>query len=425
MKKFSESKLKDSDNQVVLAFSGGLDTSFCVPYLIEQGYQVTSVFVDSGGVSKQEKELISKRAYELGVISHKEVNIAEKLWKQFIKPLIKGGYWYQNQYPLLCSDRYLIVETCLNICDEIGTKNFAHGCTGMGNDQVRFDIAVQSLGQYQVISPIREIQKHTLNVREFEKKFLTQKGFSIPERATCYSINENLMGVTISGEEIDQWLRPSKASYTLVNLPETKKTRTKLLSLTFEQGEVTALDEKLVDENFTGEKLMQQLNLLVGGYSIGRGIYTGDTTIGIKGRIVFEAPAIYALKVAHLAIEQAVLSKLQNRFKSVIAKRWSELVYEGLFYDPLKADLEAFIESSQKQVTGKVIIEISQGQLHAVAVESGNILKDKEAIYAQSASWSVEEAEGFIKLFGKSSIMAASHLAANTVGSKYTAGTKS
>ncbi|WP_444994360.1 argininosuccinate synthase domain-containing protein [Aliikangiella sp. IMCC44359] len=397
------------DNNVVLAFSGGLDTSFCVPYLIEKGYKVTTIFVDSGGVNTQEKQQIKERALSLGAIEHREVSIADKLWKKVIVPLIYSGHWYQNQYPLLCSDRYLIVEACLKLCDELNTKNFAHGCTGMGNDQVRFDLAVHCLGEYNILSPIREIQKSTSHVRDYEKQYLLDKGFSVSDKVTSYSINENILGTTISGSEIDEWQQPDEKSYVLTPSPlDNSKTASPVkIKMEFKHGQLVAMNDKTLSESYTGEHVMQYLNQLVGSYSVGRGIYTGDTTIGLKGRIVFEAPAIHALTIAHTALEQAVLSKAQNRFKSSVAEKWTELVYEGFFYEPLKYDLEAFLKSSQKQVTGSVTLELSHGQLHAVAIESENILKDKQSVYAQSASWSIDEALGFIKLFGKSSTLAA------------------
>jgi len=396
-----------ADKNVVLAFSGGLDTSFCVPYLIEKGYRVTTIFVDSGGISAEEKQGINDRAMELGAIEHKEVSIADQLWKRVVTPLLWSGRWYQNQYPLLCSDRYLIVEACLEFCKEAGHTNFAHGCTGMGNDQVRFDLAVHCLGEFNIISPIREIQALTSEVREYEMQYLRDRGFGVSDKVSSYSINENLLGVTVSGSEIDEWQQPDKASYVLTSPPgETAKSPIRM-TMHFEQGVLTAIDKKPLGDEFTGEQVMQQLNELVGAYSIGRDIYTGDTTIGLKGRIVFEAPALEALNVAHTALEQAVLSKAQNRFKTTVADKWTELVYEGLFYEPLKDDLEAFLKSTQSQVTGTVTLELGQGCLYAVAVDSENILKDKQSVYAQTASWTIEEALGFIKLFGKSSTMAA------------------
>lgn len=391
---------------IVLAFSGGLDTSFCVPYLIDQGYQVTTIFVDSGGVCEEEKQQIRERAFSLGAVDHVEKSIANDLWEQVITPLIWGGHWYQNQYPLLCSDRYLIVAACLKLCDKLGTKLFSHGCTGMGNDQVRFDMAVQCLGDYEIVSPIREIQKLTSEVREYEKQYIIKKGFSVSDKVSAYSVNENLLGATISGSEIDEWKKPSDESY-LITAPQvdTSKENT-LMSFEFKQGNLVAVNNQVLTDDYTGEKVMQYLNKEIGAYSIGRGLYTGDTSIGLKGRIAFEAPALIALKAAHEALENCVLSKAQNRFKSNIAEKWTELVYEGFFYEPLKYDLEAFLKSSQTQVTGKVTLEIKPGNLSAVEVESDNILKDSGSVYAQSASWSIEEAIGFIKLFGKSTVMA-------------------
>jgi len=396
----------ETDKKIVLAFSGGLDTSFCVPYLIEKGYQVTTIFVDSGGVSEQEKKEIKARSLSLGAFEHVEKSIAAELWQQVITPLIWGGHWYQNQYPLLCSDRYLIVAACLKLCDKLGTKNFAHGCTGMGNDQVRFDLAVQCLGDYEIISPVREIQKVTDEVREYEKQYLIDKGFSVSDKVSAYSINENLLGSTISGSEIDEWKKPSDESYLLTAPKVDMNKENSLISFEFDQGSLVSLNGEKLGADFTGEQVMQQLNQLVGSYSIGRGLYTGDTSIGLKGRIAFEAPALVALQAAHVALEQSVLSKAQNRFKSTVAEKWTELVYEGFFYEPLKYDLEAFLKSSQSQVTGSVTLELKPGQLMAVEVKSDNILLDSQSVYAQSASWNIEEALGFIKLFGKSTVMA-------------------
>lgn len=404
-----------TQQHVVLAFSGGLDTSFCIPYLIEQGYKVTTIFVDSGGVSAQEKLQIKQRAIELGAVEHVEESIAEELWSEVITPLIWGGHWYQNQYPLLCSDRYLIVATCLKLCDKLGTKLFAHGCTGMGNDQVRFDLAVQCLGDYEILSPVREIQKLTDEVREYEKNYLVEKGFSYSDKVSAYSVNENLLGSTISGSEIDEWKKPGEQSYLLTPSKIDVNKPSQLVSFTFEKGQLTHLDGKTLDKDFTGEQVMQTLNQLVGSFSIGRGLYTGDTSIGLKGRIAFEAPALVALNAAHTALEQSVLSKAQNRFKATVAEKWTELVYEGFFYEPLKDDLQAFLKSSQTQVTGSVTLELSPGQLMAVEVDSDNILRDSQSVYAQSASWNIEEAIGFIKLFGKSTVMASKSKRATTV----------
>lgn len=240
---------KQNNPTIVLAFSGGLDTSFCVPYLIEQGYQVSTVFVDSGGVAESEKQAIKQRALDLGAVQHYEKSIASALWQDVITPLIWGGHWYQNQYPLLCSDRYLIVAACLELCDELATKNFAHGCTGMGNDQVRFDLAVQCLGDYQVITPIREIQKLTSEVRDYEKQYLLEKGFPVSDKVSAYSVNENLLGATISGSEIDQWKMPSDESYLMIPAKVDTDKSSQLISFEFEQGTLVAFNGKPLDDN--------------------------------------------------------------------------------------------------------------------------------------------------------------------------------
>ena len=393
--------------QVVLAFSGGLDTSFCVPYLIDQGYEVTTLFVDSGGVTEADIQRIHDRAMSLGAIKHDTISIADALWDTVITPLLWSGRWYQNQYPLLCSDRYLIVEACLNYCLEQGHRNFAHGCTGMGNDQVRFDLAVLSQGNFNIISPIREIQKLSSDVREYEMQFLRDRGFEVSDKVSRYSVNENLMGATISGSEIDLWQTPASDSHVLTKPAAERKADSTTVSIGFDNGRVVSFDGQAIGTDLTGAQLVQTLNERGGDYGIGRAIYTGDTTIGLKGRIVFEAPAIEILNVAHTALEHCVLSKSQNRFKAQVADKWVELVYEGLFYEPLKDELEAFLLSNQAAVSGTVTVDLSAGQALAVAVESDNILKDKDSVYAQSAGWTIDEAVGFIKLFGKSTIMAA------------------
>ena len=161
--------------KIVLAFSGGLDTSFCVPYLIDKGFEVHTIFVNSGGISSNEEKKISKRAYELGARKHINVSIENSLWKQIIKPLIWSGSLYQDKYPALCSDRYLIVSEAIKLCKKLNTKYISHGCTGMGNDQVRFDLSIQAFGNYKTITPIREIQNKVTDVRGYEQEYLKNR----------------------------------------------------------------------------------------------------------------------------------------------------------------------------------------------------------------------------------------------------------
>ncbi len=388
-----------SNKQVVLAFSGGLDTSFCVPWLTEQGYEVTTLFVDTGGVTADERAYIAARADELGATRHEVVDAGAEVWEEVVLPMLWGGCFYQFQYPLLCSDRYVIVKKALQLCDQLGTRHFAHGCTGMGNDQVRFDLTVRGLGNYNIIAPIREIQQLQTNVRDYEQSYLEQHGYSVRAKTSTYTMNENLLGVTISGSEVDRWETPGSATWQLTRPAVQWPGEALQVRIGFKQGVPVSVDGEELD----GPRILGMLNQRFGAYGVGRGMYTGDTVIGLKGRIVYEAPALTALQAAHRALEEAVSTRHQNAFKPVAAMKWVELLYQGFFYEPLKTDLEAYLQSSQRVVNGEVTLQTSGGSVDAVAIDSPHILRSAGATYAQSADWSVTEAEGFIKLYGQSS----------------------
>lgn len=389
--------------KIVLAFSGGLDTSFCLWQLKQQGFEVHSVFVDSGGVSDDERQRIQSRAEELGSDKHWTVDASDDIWSEFVVPLVWSHARMLDQYPMLCSDRYVIVRKCLGICEQVGTEKFAHGCTGMGNDQLRFDQTVRSLGDYEIIAPIRQLQSETDQVRDFEIKALEEAGFQVPVSNSLYSINENLLGVTISGGAIDRFETPEDNTWQL-SRPRSEWPEEKLqIEIGFQQGVAETLNGKSID----GPQLLGELNQAFGQYGIGRHIYTGDVSIGLKGRIVFECPGVTALLTAHRALEDSINTRYQNQFRHIIAARWAELVYTGFFYEPHKRDLEAYLSSSQRHVSGTVTLETSGGMLWATAVESENILADQSAVYAQSCNWSPEEAVGFIKLLGQSSTLSA------------------
>ncbi len=393
--------IASDSKDIVLAFSGGLDTSFCVPYLKERGWNVHTVFADTGGVDAEERAYIEQRAAELGVASHVTVDGGPAIWEGFVKPFVWAGEGYQGQYPLLVSDRYLIVDASLKRAAELGTNAIAHGCTGMGNDQVRFDLAVKASGEYRIVAPIREIQKEHTQTRAYEQAYLEERGFGVRAKQKSYTINENLLGVTLSGGEIDKWEAPGEGARGWC-APRGEWPEAPLrVAIGFKHGEAVALDGVAME----GAKLLAKLNALFAPYGVGRGMYTGDTTIGLKGRIVYEAPGLVSLLAAHRALEEAVLSKQQNRFKPDVARKWVEVVYEGFYHDPVKTDLEAFLESSQATVNGEVVLDTRGGRVDAVAVKSPHILNAKGATYAQSADWGVEEAEGFIKLFGMSSTL--------------------
>ncbi len=392
-----------ASNTVVLAFSGGLDTSYCVLALKEQGFEVHTVFVDTGGIAQEEIDWIEQRARALGSAQHHLVDVSQAIWDEFVTPLVWSHARMLGEYPLLCSDRYLIVRRCLALCDELGTRHFAHGCTGMGNDQLRFDQTVRSVGDYVIHAPVRELQKVATDIRNHEIGILEAAGVEVPQKSGQYSINENLLGVTVSGSEVDRFETPGPDTWQWVR-PRAEWPGAPLeLKLTFTGGVATHLD----GEALAGPEILKRLNRALGPYGVGRHIYTGDVSIGLKGHIVFECPGIDALLMAHQALEDTVNTRLQNQFRHIVAQRWAELVYTGFFYEPHKADLEAYLASSQSHVDGTVTLHTQGGSLLAVAIDSPNILQDEGAVYAQSASWSPEEAEGFIKLLGQSSTMAA------------------
>ncbi len=389
--------------KVVLAFSGGLDTSYCVLALKEKGFEVHTAFVDTGGIEAGQKAWIAERARALGAVEHHELEASQALWDQFVVPLLWSGARMLEQYPMLCSDRYVIVQQCLALADRLGTRHFAHGCTGMGNDQLRFDQSVRSLGDYVIHAPIRDLQRETSNVRAHELELMAAAGIEVPTSNSRYSINENLLGITLSGQEIDEFGVPGDDTRVWCRPRAEWPDQPLALTIGFEQGRAVSLD----DTPLAGPELLKRLNQRLGAYGVGRHIYTGDVSIGLKGRIVFECPGVDGLMIAQRALREAVNTRLQNQFQQNIAQRWAELVYTGFFFEPHKADLEAFLQSANRYVTGVVRLASDGGTVEAVAVGSRFLLKDPKAVYAQSAAWTPEEAEGFVKLIGQSSTLAA------------------
>ncbi|MBB4658415.1 argininosuccinate synthase domain-containing protein [Parvularcula dongshanensis] len=389
-----------SQKTVVLAFSGGLDTSYCVAALREQGWRVVTYYVHSGSVDPQAEESIAARAMELGAADHRTLNAGSLLWSEVVLPFLWGGARRQGRYPVLCADRYVIARLGVELADEVGADAIAHGCTGMGNDQVRFDVTLQALTERPVLAPIRDIQDKD-NVREYEMAFLKERGFAVPERASKYSVNENLLGATLSGGPIDQWEVPGEDARVLTAGAQDWPREPLSLSVQFEDGVPVSVDGKKAE----GAALLKALNDCLGPYGVGYEIYTGDTLVGLKGRIVFEAPGLAALEAAHTALCEAVSSREQNGFRRTVGEAWCDLVYDGRYYDPLRDDLEAYLSSSRRRTTGEVELRAAGGTVHAVAVRSDNILKRPGAVYAQKAAWTGEVAEGFTGLFGQSTVL--------------------
>ncbi len=350
----------------VLAFSGGLDTSFCVPWLIERGHHVVTVHVDTGGLAPGESEAIKNRALELGTSEHITADAGPALWDSFVKPFVMGGEKYQQRYPLLCSDRYVIVEELVKIAQSLGATAVAHGCTAMGNDQFRFDQSLRSVCDLPVLAPIRDIQSEAEALRPYEMDYLKARGFDVPDHYKKYTINENVLGTTISGSEIDEFGAPGEDTYRMCQPRSQWPEAPAQYTIEFQSGVPVALNGQAI----AGPDMLAQLNQTFGAYGVGRGIYTGNTIVGLKGRIVFECPGIEALLVAHRGLEELTLTKAQASFKQDAARQWTDLVFGGFFHEPLRHDLEAFLLSTHKNVTGTVTLETHGGTCEPVAIDT-------------------------------------------------------
>lgn len=390
----------------VLAFSGGLDTSYCVLRLREDGYRVTTYYVHTGAADPEAEARIAARARELGADDHVTEDASAELWSDIVLPFLAGGARRQGRYPILCADRSVIARRGVALAERLGADAIAHGCTGMGNDQVRFDTELRARCDLPILAPIRDIQDRD-NVRAYEEEFLNARGFSVPGRASRFSVNENLLGATLSGGAIDRWEEPPAEARVFTCPPGDAPAGTGRVTVRFECGEPTGLALDGNPSDAGGADILRILNDLLGRYGIGYGLYTGDTLVGLKGRIVFEAPGLAGLEEAHMALCEAVSSREQNAFRRKVGEAWCDLVYDGLTADPLRRDLEAYLRSSQDRVTGEVDLLLEPGRVTAVAVRTQNIPARKGAVYAQKAAWSGKAAEGFTELFGQSTVLAA------------------
>lgn len=377
--------------KVILAFSGGLDTSFCVLYLKEKGYHVVTAVVNTGGFTDEKLKEIEEKAKRLGSKKHYTVDARENIYENIIQYLIKLNGLYEDEYPLMCADRYIIAEEILKIAKKEGTDAVAHGSTAVGNDQVRFEASLITLfPDVDIIAPVKE-----LNItRDKEIEYIEERGFEVDKDVKKYSINENIFGVTVSGTEIDQNKEPDSSSYSLTRRDESKSEE--YLTIEFEKG----LPIKLNNEKLSGVEMISRLNSILGSYGYGSNIYVGNCIIGIKGRIMFEAPALLSLIEAHKKLEQIVLTKEQMTFNKDASSKWSDLVYGGLYYEPLVKNIEAYTDSVQEKVSGKVKIKVEKNNIRVVEVSSPNsLVNEKLAMYAQESKWTGTEANGFIKLY--------------------------
>ncbi len=399
--------MSNSDNtplgaggKVVLGFSGGLDTSFCVKYFTEEkGYEVHSIIVNTGGFSKDELEQIEHHAYNLGVTSHKAVEAEESYYNSIIKYLVFGNVLKNNTYPLSVSAERLI--QALHISDyvqELNADAVAHGSTGAGNDQVRFDMIFNiMIPGVEIITPIRDLRLS----REEEIEFLKSKNVDMNFAKSVYSINKGLWGTSVGGKETlnSYGMLPEEAWPTQVT-----KTGSEEIKLHFEEGELTEVNGEFFD---TPVKAIQYLQSVVGPYGIGRDIHVGDTIIGIKGRVGFEAAAPMVILKAHHALEKHVLTKWQLNWKDQLAIFYGNWLHEGQILDPVMRDIEAFLQNTQKNVTGDVSIQLHPYHFYIVGVESKfDLMNSKFGKYGEmNNGWTGEDVRGFIKIFGNQTMI--------------------
>jgi argininosuccinate synthase len=384
-----------SDTKIVLGFSGGLDTTYCVKYLSEEkGYEVHSVIVNTGGFSDDELKKIEAHAYKLGVKTHTTVNAVKGYYDRIIKYLIYGNCLKNNTYPLSVSAERL--SQALHIAEHVkklNAKAVAHGSTGAGNDQVRFDMIFHILiPEVEIITPIRDLKLS----REAEIAYLKSKGVDMNFEKAIYSINKGLWGTSVGGKETlnSKGMLPEDAWPTQVS-----KTGTQEVCLTFTKGELTAVDGR---EFSHPADAIQYLQTLAGPYGIGRDIHVGDTIIGIKGRVGFEAAAPMVILKSHHALEKHVLTKWQLHWKDTLAQFYGNWLHEGQILDPVMRDIESFLENSQQNVTGNVFVQLMPYRFQIIGIESKyDLMNSKFGKYGEmNTGFTGEDVRGFSKIFG-------------------------
>lgn len=381
--------------KVVLAFSGGLDTSYCAIYLSKDlDLEVHSVIVNTGGFSEEELRQIEKRAYELGVASHHAVDAVKGYYDSSLRYLIYGNVLKNNTYPLSVSAERVTQATAIaNYAKEIGADFVAHGSTGAGNDQVRFDMIFNILvPKVGIITPIRD-QKLS---REAEIAYLHQHGVEINAEKAKYSINKGIWGTSVGGKETltSKGMLPEEAWPTQVT-----KSNPEDLELEFIKGELVAVNGKRYDHPVDAIQAIQEI---AAPFGIGRDIHVGDTIIGIKGRVGFEAAAPMVIIKAHHALEKHTLTKWQLSWKDQLAMFYGNWMHEGQFHDPIMRDIEAFMTSAQKTVNGKVFIQLLPYRFLVIGIESENdLMSSKFGSYGEmNEGYTGEDVKGFSKIFG-------------------------
>jgi len=388
-----KNKEEKRENKVVLAYSGGLDTSYCLKFLIEEGYEVHTAMVNTGGFSFEELKNIENRALKIGAKYHQNIEATKEYYCRCIKYLIFGNVLKNNTYPLsVSSERFFQAIKIAEYANSIKAKAIAHGSTGAGNDQIRFDLAFQILcSDKLILSPIREKKLS----RKEEIKYLQKKGLEITWEKSKYSINKGIWGTSIGGAET---LNSDK------NIPEEayptplRKTNTEKIELEFEKGEFVSLNKRKGNP----EENILRLGEISSSFAIGREFHVGDTLLGIKGKVAFEAPAALIIIKAHQFLEKHVLTKWQIYWKDQLANTYGTLLHEAQYLDPVMRNIEAFLENSQKRVSGKVTVLLHPYRFELVGICSEfDMMQSKVAQYGEmNHFWSEKDVKGFTKIFG-------------------------
>ena len=382
--------------KLVLAYSGGLDTSYSLKKLSQENYEVHAVSVNTGGFSKQEIDTIEKKAYEIGAHTYKNINALKSYYNKIVRYLIYGNVLKNNTYPLSVSaERIIQAIKILEYAKKNDAKYIAHGSTGAGNDQVRFDMIFQVLApEIKIITLIRDQELS----REEEIEYLKNNGVDIPWEKAKYSINQGLWGTSVGGAETLTSKEP---------LPESafpsvlKKNNSEELELEFKLGELYAVNQKKGDP----VQLIQEIHNIAKDFAIGRDVHVGDTIIGIKGRVGFEAAAPIIIIKAHHLLEKHTQSKWQQFQKDQLANFYGMQLHEGHYLDPVMRDIENYMKSSQSNVNGKVFIKLHPYRFELLGIDSPNdLMQAKFGSYGEmNKGWSSEEAKGFIKIFSNAS----------------------
>lgn len=381
--------------KLVLAFSGGLDTSFCVKYLTEEkGFEVYTAIANTGGFTEADLARIEEKAYSLGAKEHVSIDITEEYYDKCIRYMIYGNVLRNNTYPIsVSSERVFQAIATIEYAKKIGAKYIAHGSTGAGNDQVRFDLTYQVLSPgINIVTPIRDLALS----RDQEIDYLRKHGVEDDYVKMQYSINQGLWGTSIGGKETltsDKPL-PESAYPTQLSAEETK-----VVELTFEKGELKAIDGKRYEN---GPAVIQALSEITSPYAIGRDIHVGDTIIGIKGRVGFEAAAPLIIIKAHHLLEKHTLSKWQLYWKEQIANWYGMFVHEALYLDPVMRNMETFLESTQATVNGKVFVALKPYRFELQGVDTPNdLMSSVFGKYGEeSKAWTGDDVKGFTAILG-------------------------